>query len=424
MPFLVSDRSLIQSPRRHLSRPAHKLEVDERSISSFDIEAEEGRADPQAGLCRKCWKRFRDRDEFRSHLAQPCTKVSKGKREKFELLLSTFCPGSESAAAPVQHHRHPSSAQGDAIPRFVPDAPYPGLYPPGVGGDLATPVDAPAPSVASDMGSHRHVMVKSEESPPDRQEFQALSERVNRLERENRETQALLRSFLHQVHRRGGGGRGTAPSLRPPAAGAAGRTNPLSEFPGGYPERFSDEELVGAAGDPATLLGGMNSRPTDVDREALPHEAQRTLSGLSSSSDKSSVRHVPLNARFASGTTAPHTRRLRSGGEPPRTPPPKLSTSLDSGYGGSSTKDNNNNNSGGKRSSGAAAAVAAAAVAAAELGTVAEHGEGAPAPASVSMPESQPLPGQEFLREPGIDDFREAGIDGFDDVWPEGNGER
>lgn len=42
----------------------------------------------------------------------------------------------------------------------------------------------------------------------------------------------------------------------------------------------------------------MNSRPTDVDREGLIHEVQRTVSCLSSSTDRSSVLHVPLSPGF------------------------------------------------------------------------------------------------------------------------------
>ncbi|KAK4163499.1 hypothetical protein QBC43DRAFT_212887 [Cladorrhinum sp. PSN259] len=75
---------------RHLSRPAHKFNVSDRYISSFD--QEEGFQHPRVGVCRWCWKTFPDRPSFDAHVSRPCEKVSKGKREKWRVLLESFTP--------------------------------------------------------------------------------------------------------------------------------------------------------------------------------------------------------------------------------------------------------------------------------------------------------------------------------------------
>ncbi|KAK3996116.1 hypothetical protein QBC44DRAFT_387160 [Cladorrhinum sp. PSN332] len=75
---------------RHLSRPAHKFNVTDRFISSFD--QEEGFRHPRVGVCRWCWKTFPDRPSFNAHVSHPCEKVSKGKREKWRVLLESFTP--------------------------------------------------------------------------------------------------------------------------------------------------------------------------------------------------------------------------------------------------------------------------------------------------------------------------------------------
>ncbi|KAK4227695.1 hypothetical protein QBC38DRAFT_363513 [Podospora fimiseda] len=75
---------------RHLSRPAHKFNVTDRYISSFD--QEEGYPHPRVGVCRWCWKTFPDRPSFFAHVSCPCEKVSKGKREKWRVLLESFTP--------------------------------------------------------------------------------------------------------------------------------------------------------------------------------------------------------------------------------------------------------------------------------------------------------------------------------------------
>jgi hypothetical protein len=84
-----------QFDRRHHSRPAHRLKVTERYISSFDIE-DPNFQHPRVGVCRTCWQSFHDRSTFESHVALPCQKVSKGKREKWRVLYESFTPLSDS----------------------------------------------------------------------------------------------------------------------------------------------------------------------------------------------------------------------------------------------------------------------------------------------------------------------------------------
>lgn len=81
----------ISTLARHLLRPAHRLGVDPRMISSFKIQ-DNNYPHPRVGLCRRCWQAFFDPLEFRSHLDLKCEKVSKGKREKWRIMYDLFTP--------------------------------------------------------------------------------------------------------------------------------------------------------------------------------------------------------------------------------------------------------------------------------------------------------------------------------------------
>ncbi|KAK5664198.1 hypothetical protein OQA88_414 [Cercophora sp. LCS_1] len=76
---------------RHLGRPAHRLCVTKETISSFEIE-DDDYPHPRIGICRRCWSQFSDRQAFSEHIANPCSKVSKGKREKWQVLYDSFTP--------------------------------------------------------------------------------------------------------------------------------------------------------------------------------------------------------------------------------------------------------------------------------------------------------------------------------------------
>lgn len=88
-----TEHANISTVVRHLGRPAHNLDVDNarQSISSFNI-ADNEHGHPRAGLCKKCWRAFSDAEAFENHVVQAkCENVSRSKREKFDILLNTFC---------------------------------------------------------------------------------------------------------------------------------------------------------------------------------------------------------------------------------------------------------------------------------------------------------------------------------------------
>ncbi len=143
-----------------------------------------------------------------------------------------------------------------------------------------------------------------------------------------------------------GSGASIAPGSPLATARAVRRAaSPLSHVAGAPSKKHSEGSASSAsraedAVDRQSLVGGMNSQSVDVDRQGLPFEATRTLSGLSSSTE-SSVRHAPFPEKHprqeeeAAGADdgAPAT----APGAAPKTP---LKPSSDSGYEGSSTKDN------------------------------------------------------------------------------------
>ncbi len=275
---------MLTRARRHLSRPAHRLDVNERSVSSFDVAIDDDKTCPRAGLCRRCWRSFRTRDQFEEHISQPCNKASRGKREKFQLLLTTFCDLEQNpfhgSLIP-----HTSSADDQAIAQ--PSTARPTPFGDGSTADVQPVASHPEgdPPATGDQGR----LVS-------RQEYDALVERV-----------AALEQMITDVTSTPGGGRTMGQS----SASQAGRGRAAHA---GCPGRNADKD---------NLVRGMNSRPTNVDRDSFPTEAQRTLSGLSSSTDKSSVRHAPLSP----------------GGEL-HTPPKQAALLSDSGYSGSTVKGN------------------------------------------------------------------------------------
>lgn len=93
-PSCLTVHQNISTLARHLSRAPHRLTVVERYISSFDVPAQDGvpYAHTRAGVCRKCWQTFYSRAEFDGHIAQACEKVSKGKREKWNILFHALTP--------------------------------------------------------------------------------------------------------------------------------------------------------------------------------------------------------------------------------------------------------------------------------------------------------------------------------------------
>jgi hypothetical protein len=99
---------------RHLGRPAHQLHIDERCMSSFEpYELDDERPRPKAGVCKRCWRIFRDHETFREHIALPCARVSMGKRKKFTVLYEAFCTGNAGDL-------HNTTGLGDQLRRVTP----------------------------------------------------------------------------------------------------------------------------------------------------------------------------------------------------------------------------------------------------------------------------------------------------------------
>ncbi|KAK0630819.1 hypothetical protein B0T17DRAFT_507255 [Bombardia bombarda] len=311
--------------RRHLSRPAHRLQVTERIISSFTID-EKDYPHPRLGLCRRCWRVFDEQQALEDHLSSLCGKVSKGKREKWRILRDTFTPlvniESELGVFDGDNAEQPSS--------------YPNSYLTlNEDSDARTEPKTPSTSVPSPATIDRAInspMV----SAPDRN-FVSLTE-VQRLRREHRELNKRLEQVTKALFVRN-----YQDSLRNSPQASSGTSMAMRN--GQLPDNMSPNVGPGApsvgqmdlTSDQERLVLHMNSQSTDVDVEGLMHEASETLSrqnsGLSSSS-RSTVHHVPTSPPPLAAENA-HTH-VKGGGSR-RLPLPPSSrhqpTSIpDSGY--------------------------------------------------------------------------------------------
>ncbi|TPX11181.1 uncharacterized protein E0L32_000999 [Thyridium curvatum] len=320
-----SKHESIASLVRHLKRPAHRLRSDRKYISSFDVD-DDGQRYPRAGLCKRCWKPFTDGQLFDEHLGQTCTKSSRGKREKYNLLRDTFVTG---AARPVSNSLEvPSPATGwqatAAATADESEAAENELLPQQTTDTIH--VGAAARNATPSAGAE----IKEKRFQDLEQKLLALTQRVAVLEEErqhNGSTIVIPDAGLHLPRQFGGlTAAEAAASLvahtasstprasiissvipsqpGPPAAATAGGDEPSSSRH--YrPQRRQSIVLYGPSASSSSLsssrllqrgdlVGGMDSVQIDVEPEDFFTEAARTLSGLSSSSDRSSVvRHVP-----------------------------------------------------------------------------------------------------------------------------------
>ncbi|KAL2271643.1 hypothetical protein VTJ83DRAFT_1014 [Remersonia thermophila] len=230
---------------RHLSRPAHRLKVTERYIASFDVE-DPNYQHPRAGVCRICWQSFDNRSAFEAHVAAPCQKVSKGKREKWRVLFESF--------APLRDSVNDASHGFDAVQNLAAtemdlcepnhDLPETAAVPP-VSVPVPTGFSAPSLDLPSDDGAV-HVVPASELARLQR-EHQALRQRNEQLERM---AQALLIRRMYQEN------------LKIPAG----------SFPGVTPTSSAHNCQLGAEAetpDRDSLLQHMDSQSTDVDVHAF-----------------------------------------------------------------------------------------------------------------------------------------------------------
>ena len=279
---------LIFPPRRHLGRPAHRLKVTERAISSFDIEDSDFNH-PKVGLCRWCWQTFGDRPTFDSHTSRPCQKVSKGKREKWRALFDCFTPivYSTNAARPsIDSTEHAEEERcGDLFgnlnePTIFNDEGHdrdetgtpPTSFPSPTLSDAATSVP-PTPEDGRFISTDEYRKLEKE--------HQALREKHQQLERV---TQVLLaRQILQETMRQ------TPPTnsaIKPPPA--------IDTSKNSSPRRSTAESSP-----LDDLVQHMDSQSTDVDVQGLMEEMESTHRSLSrmnsglSTASRSTIHHVP-----------------------------------------------------------------------------------------------------------------------------------
>ncbi|KAK3401156.1 hypothetical protein B0T20DRAFT_451760 [Sordaria brevicollis] len=256
----------ISTLARHLLRPAHRLRVDVQMVSSFEIQ-DKNYPHPRVGLCRRCWQPFHDPLEFQSHLDLGCEKVSKGKREKWRIMRDLFTPL-------LQQH----DEQGNLPEDFHMEG-------------QATPITRTRGSTSmtneaghnSRKGSASHTVAHGTLAPS----RSTLENEIQKLKEENRQ---LRESLMAQESRR--------ESLASTVYSNAVHNE--SDLP-------PDLGLVSAprvpnsqdsSSDQESLVGYMDSQPTDVDRDGLmsetPDTFMRQRRGPSLTS-QSTVHHVPTS---------------------------------------------------------------------------------------------------------------------------------
>ncbi|KAK3380078.1 hypothetical protein B0T24DRAFT_675811 [Lasiosphaeria ovina] len=271
---------------RHLSRPAHRLNVTVRAISSFEMPDEDFRH-PRVALCRRCWRTFVERKAFDQHISGSCEKVSKGKREKWRILLDTFTPlvpetqpfgrpalSFENTDEDVEVETGRSSSHMDSPFTARGDLNFHNHFTPHL-----TPVSPAAPLRLETAGLSGPAVAK---------DFVPASEHL-RLQKELHEKHQQLEQVTKALFALGSTGQGSPDVLltmrtgRSPAPRSRAASGPKTQSDG------SDQD---------SLVLHMDSQSTDVDVQGLMHEAQETLSrqnsGLSSTS-RSTIHHVPTS---------------------------------------------------------------------------------------------------------------------------------
>lgn len=315
-----------------MGRPAHRLTVSKDAISSFEID-DPNYPHPRVGICRRCWRTWHDQAEFDQHAANPCNKVSKGKREKWQILYEGFTPLvdiSMSQAAPER----PLQVIGSQ-PEELRQSPsrQSGFFMASLWDDhVSTP---------SSVSSQADIYAQPS-APPVPVPGQALiptEEYYMRLEKENAQLRQLVAATAQDRHVHGG------PSHNPRGSHFAGGPS-MSLHLG----PLSTDRLVASSSRPAApgstrqgqsperdnLILHMGSQPhRDVDVHGLMNEPKENLSrhnsGLSSSS-KSTIHHVS-NSPPQRLDEYPDAREATNAQATKATPNRKPPTSIpDSGY--------------------------------------------------------------------------------------------
>ncbi|KAK4216095.1 hypothetical protein QBC37DRAFT_280314 [Rhypophila decipiens] len=272
---------------RHLSRPAHRLQVTDRFVSSFDVNDPEYRH-PRLGLCRRCWLAFPDRQDFENHMARSCDKVSKGKREKWRILLDSFTPL-------IQHQDEPEQTSHAVIPEQRRDSigsrrpSNPRNYPEHVASPAATPFSA-TPGFQTVSQFPNPGFVPMSEHLKLQREHNALCHEHRELCRKHHQLVLATRAYFQRQQPYHGQ---LATSAQRPSANLALTSDQPHRLGAGAAPSTSSKD---SASDQESLVLHMDSHPTDVDIQGLMDEAPESLSrqnsGLSSMS-RSTIHHVP-----------------------------------------------------------------------------------------------------------------------------------
>ena len=264
---------------RHLGRPAHRLTVTKEAISSFDI-GDEDYPHPRVGVCRRCWRQFSERQAFEEHAAGSCDKVSKGKREKWQILHDSFTPLLDSAVA-AENMVSPSLNFGEAS---MQDEPIHSPVRPSrfvsANAPWSQPPVSPAAPIASQVSyfPRRSVLATSTsgEALVSAQEYERIHKERNHL---RERTQQLERILAER-------------GLPLQSGGLSGGMPLLSDTPRSAPP-ISDAQPVSPDRD--SLVLHMGSKPEEVDVQGLMNEPQENLSRQNSdmsSGSRSTVHHV------------------------------------------------------------------------------------------------------------------------------------
>ena len=262
-----SDHRDISTLVRHLSRPAHRLQVTDRSVSSFEVEDDDYRH-PRTGVCRRCWVSFSDCQEFQEHVATDCPKVSKGKKEKWLVLFNAFTPLVNEDTSPTS--RPGADRAGRAVDASL------------------TPIDG------TPAGTGELVLAPLAPSD-DVREYVPMAE-YRRLREENQQFRQALYILVQQ---RNDAGRTRAilgqSSLLPIDFNR--RSNLRAPLDQEARDEYGQYQHRDIAPDCESLVGHMDSQSTDVDPQGLMEDVKtlsRANSGFSSTrSIRSHVHHVP-----------------------------------------------------------------------------------------------------------------------------------
>ncbi|KAK0646015.1 hypothetical protein B0T16DRAFT_151139 [Cercophora newfieldiana] len=284
---------------RHLGRPAHRLIVTKEAISSFDID-EEDYPHPRVGVCRRCWRQFFERDSFEEHTSNACEKVSKGKREKWQVLYESFTPLVDPSTNPDNLDQDPqlrgverAEAQEElTLVRSPSRQSVGGFFAASVEGTTAwnepmSPTTAQsatpffAPPIAPTTATHESATIPMEEYERLQRERDDLRQKNLQLERINN---ALLVSRTYQ------NASAFAHGPRPDPLAAMASSSNLSMAGPSRPRTLARPP---APSDRDSLVQHMGSQPPEVDIDGLMNEPHENLSRQNSDlSSRSTIHHV------------------------------------------------------------------------------------------------------------------------------------